>query len=224
MKLSVDAVVFGYKENDLKILLIQRKYEPFQGSWALAGGFVNEHESLDDAVARELKEEAGVDGLYMEQLYTFGDVNRDPRYRIVSVAYYGLVKPEQFTLAATTDAADAQWFSLKDVLNGTVFLAFDHLDIVTAAYQRLQSKVVYQPIGFELLPDKFPFRQLQSLYETLLDKPLDKRNFRKKIMKFGILDELGEKQSDVPHRAGNLFSFNIEKYKTRMKHGFYFEI
>jgi 8-oxo-dGTP diphosphatase len=222
MKLAVDAVVFGYVENDLKILLIERKYAPF--GWALAGGFVLENESIDEAVVRELKEETGVDNLYLEQLYTFGEVDRDTRSRIVSVAYYGLAKPEQYHIVANTDASDVRWFSLKDVLNGNPTLVFDHKRIIETAYKRLQDKVVYQPIGFELLPEKFLLSELQNLYETILDKSYDKSNFRKKFLKYNILDKLDEKQTNVAHRAGNLFKFNVVKYKEKMDHGFYFEI
>jgi 8-oxo-dGTP diphosphatase len=224
MKLAVDAVVFGYVENDLKILLIQRKFEPFKGAWALAGGFVLEDESLDDAVTRELQEETGVDSLFLEQLYTFGDVNRDVRSRIVSVAYYGLAKPEQYQLSATTDADDVRWFSLKDILNGAPALAFDHKEIIEIAYKRLKAKLIYQPIGFELLPEKFLLSDLQSLYETIVGKQYDKSNFRNKFLKFGILDKLDEKQSNVPYRAANYYKFNVDKYKERIIHGFYFEI
>ncbi|SRR6266403_47616 len=220
MKLTVDAVVFGYVEKDLKILLIKRKYEPFQDSWALPGGFVLEEESVDDAVERELKEEAGIEDIYLEQLYTFGEVKRDPRERIVSVAYYGLVNPDKHLLHAKTDACDAKWFSVKTL----PLIAFDHINIIEIAYRRLQSKVSYQPIGFELLPSKFPFSQLQSLYETILDIPFDRRNFRKKFLKLNIIDQLSEKQMDVPYRAGSLFKFNKKKYENKLENGFYFEI
>jgi 8-oxo-dGTP diphosphatase len=220
MKLTVDAVVFGYVENDLKVLLIKRKYKPFKDCWALAGGFVLKDESIDEAVARELKEETGVDNLFMEQLYTFGDANRDPRGRVVSVAYYGLVKPELFELLASTDAYDAQWFSISDLPE----LAFDHKHIIEVAYKRLQAKLTYQPIGFELLPEKFPLLEIQNLYETILNAKFDKGNFRKKMLSFGILDELNEKQSNVAHRAAKLFRFNINKYKEKLETGFYFDI
>jgi 8-oxo-dGTP diphosphatase len=221
MKLSVDAVVFGYVESNLKVLLIKRKYEPYKDSWALAGGFVGKDESIDEAVVRELKEETGVDNLFLEQLYTFGDVNRDPRGRVISVAYYGLVKPEQVEILSTSEeASDVQWFSILDLPE----LAFDHKKIIDIAYKRLQGKLTYQPIGFELLPEKFPFSQLQNLYETILNRKFDKSNFRKEIMKFGILDETGEKQQDVAHRAGKLFKFNPEQYQQKEKKGIYLNL
>jgi 8-oxo-dGTP diphosphatase len=221
MKLTVDAVVFGYVENDLKLLLIKRKYEPFNNCWALAGGFVQEDESIDDAVARELKEETGVENVFLEQLYTFGDINRDPRGRVISVAYYGLVKPEQVEIADTSEeATDIQWFSMNNLPE----LAFDHKDIIDIAYKRLQGKLTYQPIGFELLPEKFPFSQLESLYKTILDRTFDRRNFRKKFMTLDILDELNEKQINVPHKAGKLFKFNVEKYNRTIQEGFFFDL
>jgi 8-oxo-dGTP diphosphatase len=221
MKLTVDAVVFGYVEDDLKILLIKRKYEPYKDCWALAGGFVGIGESLDTAVARELKEETGVDNLYLEQLYTFGDTNRDPRGHVISVAYYGLVKPEQVKILATSEEAiDVQWFSILNLPE----LAFDHKTIIDMAYKRLQGKLTYQPIGFELLPEKFPFSQFQTMYETILNRKFDKRNFRKDIMKLGILDETGEKQQDVSHRAGMLYMFNPEQYQQKEKKGIYLNL
>jgi 8-oxo-dGTP diphosphatase len=220
MRLAVDAVIFGYVEKDLKILLIKRKYEPFQDSWALPGGFVLDDESINTAVERELKEETGLENIYMEQLYTFGEVYRDPRERIVSVAYYGLVNPDRCNLCAKTDASDVQWFSLKKLPK----IAFDHIGIIKVAYNRLQGKVTYQPIGFELLPSKFPFSQLQSLYETILDRNFDRRNFRKKFISLDIIDQLNEKQVDVPYKAGSLFKFNKKKYEEKLNNGFYFEI
>lgn len=220
MRLAVDIVLFGYAAQQLQLLLIRRKYAPFAEGWALPGGFVHEEEDLETAVARELREEAGVADVYLEQLYTFGGVGRDPRSRVVSVAYYGLVKPEQFTLAATTDSLEAKWFRLENL----PALAFDHAAIIRVAHQRLQAKVTYQPVGFELLPDKFLFSDLQRLYETLLGRELDRRNFRKKMLSFGIVEDTGEKQQHVAHRAGGLFRFNKAQYAEKVKSGFYFEL
>lgn len=221
MKLTVDAVIFGYVEKDLKILLIKRKYDPFKNLWALPGGFVLDDESVDSAVERELKEETGIEGIYLEQLYSFGDVSRDPRERVVSITYYGLVNPERHNLCAKTDACDVRWFSAKALPE---IIAFDHRHIINMAHKRLIGKVTYQPIGFELLPLKFPFSQLQSLYETILDRTFDRRNFRKKFLSLDVIDKLNEKQSDVPYRAGSLFKFNKNKYKNKLDNGFYFEI
>lgn len=220
MKLTVDAVVFGYVEDDLKILLIKRKYEPFSNCWALPGGFVSNNESLESAVLRELKEETSIENIYLEQLYTFGNIDRDPRERIVSVAYYGLVKPEKFIISATTDASDVKWFSVNEIPD----IAFDHKVIIDKAHSRLKSKLRYEPIGFELLPDKFPFSKLQKMYETIIGMKFDRRNFRKKFLKLEVLSELNEKQIGVSHKAGHLFMFNLDSYNNKKKTGFYFEI
>ncbi|NLE57022.1 MAG: NUDIX hydrolase, partial [Planctomycetes bacterium] len=174
--LTVDCVVFGLDDEDLKVLLIQRDLPPFEGQWALPGGFVRMDETLEEAAERELREETGLSDVYLEQLYTFGDLDRDPRERVVTVAYYALVNLRDHRVQAATDARNAAWFAVEDCAK----LAFDHVRILRMALQRLRGKVRYQPIGFELLPPKFTLRQLQHLYEKVLDRPLDKRNFRKK--------------------------------------------
>ncbi len=223
IKVAVDAVVFGYnKVEGVTVLLIKRKYEPFKGQWAIPGGFVKEKESLESAVERELLEETGVKIKYLEQLYTFGKPNRDPRRRIISVAYFGLVKSSLFEkLKADTDAEDAAWFNIKSLPK----LSFDHKGILKMAIERLRGKIVYQPIGFELLDKKFPFSDLEHLYSTLLDRPIDRRNFKKKVMHLGILDELDEKaKSSQAGRPGNLFKFNKDTYRKLLKNGVHFEI
>lgn len=218
--LTVDAVVFGLDEEDLKVLLIRRDLEPFRGRWALPGGFVRVEESLEDAVRRELCEETGIDRVFFEQLYTFGDPGRDPRERIVTVAYYALVKLSDHRVKAATDASDAAWFAVSEARN----LAFDHEHILAVALERLKGKVRYQPIGFELLPPQFTLSQLQHLYETVLEKPLDKRNFRKKILGMDFLVATDEVQKDVAHRAARLYRFDRKKYEHLQKRGFNFEI
>jgi 8-oxo-dGTP diphosphatase len=220
--LTVDCVVFGLDEADLKVLLVQRDLPPFKDRWALPGGFVRMEESVDDAARRELREETGLtlNDLYLEQLYTFGDLGRDPRGRVVSVAYYALVNLADHRVQAATDARDAAWFSVSD----TPSLAFDHDEILAAALERLKGKVRYQPIGFELLPPKFTLSQLQRLYETVLERQLDKRNFRKKILSMGVLVETDEVQTDVAHRAARLYRFDEDKYRRLRKKGFNFEI
>ncbi|WP_339699140.1 NUDIX domain-containing protein [uncultured Roseivirga sp.] len=223
IEVAVDAIVFGYsKEEGVSILLIKRKYDPYKGAWAIPGGFVLDDESLEAAVARELQEETGVEINYLEQLYTFGKPDRDPRKRILSVAYFGLVKSKQFEkLKASTDAADAAWFNYKKLPR----LAFDHKEILKMAIERLRAKIVYQPIGFELLDKKFAFSDLEHLYSTLLDRPIDRRNFKKKVMSLGILDELDEKaKSTGAGRPGNLFQFNKTTYNRLLKEGMHFEI
>jgi 8-oxo-dGTP diphosphatase len=218
--LTVDAVVFGFDEGELKLLLIQRDLPPFKGKWALPGGFVHVDETLETAARRELEEETGLSGILLEQLFTFGDVHRDPRERIVSVAYYGLVALSRHTPKASSDASNAAWFCASDLPS----LAFDHETIVTTAIQRVKAKVRYQPIGFELLPEKFTLSQLQHLYEAILERELDKRNFRKKILGMDLLVELDEIETDVAHRAARLYRFDEAKYRRLVKRGFNFEI
>lgn len=218
--LTVDIVVFSLDEDDLLVMLIQRDLEPFQGQWALPGGFVRVDESLDDAARRELQEETGLKDIFLEQLYTFGQLNRDPRERIVTVAYYALVSLEGHNVQASTDARNAAWFSVNELPG----LAFDHAQILEAAHQRLKGKVRYQPIGFELLPELFTLRQLQHLYEVILDRELDKRNFRKKVLSMGIVQETDEIEKDVSHRAARLYRFDQRMYEKLTKEGFNFEI
>lgn len=219
--LTVDCVVFGLDEQiDLKVLLIQRQIPPFQHQWALPGGFVQMDESLEDAARRELQEETGVQGIFLEQLYTFGDLGRDPRDRIISVAYYALINLIEYPLQASTDAEDVAWYSIEHLPS----LAFDHAQILQQAIQRLQGKVRYEPIGFELLPQKFTLTQIQQLYETVLSHSLDKRNFRKKLLKMDLLIPLDERQTGVAHRAARLYQFDQIKYELLKQQGFNFEI
>ena len=218
--LTVDAVVFGLDDEDLKVLLVRRDIEPFKGKWALPGGFVRVGEILEDAVRRELREETGVAEVFLEQLYTFGAIDRDPRERVVTVAYYALVKLSDHRIHAATDACDAAWFAVSEAQS----LAFDHERILAAALERLKNKVRYQPIGFELLPPQFTLSQLQRLYETILETPLDKRNFRKKILSMDFIVALDEVEKDVAHRAARLYRFDRKKYQQLQKRGFNFEI
>lgn len=219
--ITVDCVVFGLdKQHILKVLLIQRNLPPFKGQWALPGGFVRMHETLEEAALRELREETGVKNIFLEQLYTFGLLDRDPRDRVITVTYYGLINLEEYQLAAATDADDAAWFAIDRLPP----LAFDHETIFQTALKRLKGKLRYEPIGFELLPKKFPLSQLQKLYEIVLGQELDKRNFRKKILKMDLLIELDEKQKDVPHRAARLYQFDENKYQALKQKGFNFEL
>ena len=221
IKVAVDAVVFGYDpEEGISVLLIKRKFEPFQKSWALPGGLVKEDESLEEAVRRELKEESGVDVTYLEQLYSFGKPDRDPRNRVVSITYYGLVRPKDFQLSAQTDAEDVAWFNIKKLPK----LAFDHKVIVDAAIKRLRGKLAYEPVGFELLDKKFPFSDLEKLYQTLLDQELDRRNFKKRIMSYGFLEELDESIQRSVGRPATLFQFNRKKYFELKETGYNFDL
>lgn len=218
--LTVDCVVFGFGGGGLQILLIRRALGPFKNRWALPGGFVRVEETLDAAARRELEEETGLRNVFLEQLYTFGEVKRDPRERVVSVAYYALVKPTDHTTAADTDASEAGWFSVSNAPP----LAFDHADILEIALTRLRGKLTYQPIGFELLPPKFTLTQLQRLYESVLGANLDKRNFRKKVLGFNLLIPLEETQREGTQRPAQLFRFDPVRYERLKKKGFLFEI
>ena len=200
---TVDLVIFTIAEDDLKVLLIRRGQEPFKGRWALPGGFVEIDESLERAAARELKEEVGVTNVYLEQLYTFGEPKRDPRGRVISVSYFALVDAERQRIVAASDAAEAQWYSVFDAPK----LAFDHAKILDCAVWRLRNKIEWTTVGYELLPKKFTLSELQRVYEIILQRPVDKRNFRKKILAQGQIIELNETRSDVAHRPAGLYSF-----------------
>jgi 8-oxo-dGTP diphosphatase len=217
---TVDCVVFGLDEDELRVLLIQRDNPPYEGKWALPGGFVNIDESLEAAALRELEEETGAKNLFLEQLYTFGDVGRDPRDRVITVAYFALVNMADQPVKASTDARSTLWFNMCELPE----LAFDHAKVLATAYNRLKAKVRYQPIGFELLPATFTLTQLQNLYETILDRELDKRNFRKKILSMDILKPTGQVQSGVSHRAAMLYQFDKAAYDARTQEGFNFEL
>ncbi len=221
--LTVDCIIFGLDSGSrLKVLLIQRGHEPFKDHWALPGGFVDMNEDLEAAALRELKEETGVTDVFIEQLYTFGAPKRDPRGRVVSVAYYALVNLESHQIGPETDAIDVKWFDVRKLPK----LAFDHDAILSMAVERLRGKVSYQPIGFELLPDRFTLTQLQNLYETILGLELNsmnKRNFRTKILKMSILQEV-DVQKGVAHRPAALYRFDKERYEAYLEKGFLFEI
>ena len=217
---SADCVVFGLDDDDLKVLLIQRDNPPFEGCWALPGGFAQVGEAIEETARRELAEETGLERVFLEQLYTFGDPHRDPREHVITVAYFALVNLSAHTVRPATDARNAAWFEIDDVPE----LAFDHNLILQTACQRLRGKIRYVPIGFELLPRKFTLRQLQHLYEKILDRKLDKRNFRKKILKMDILAELDEIETDVAHRAARLYRFDKRKYDRMSDEGFNFEL
>jgi len=218
--LTVDCVVFGFDESEMKVLLIKRGLAPFQGKWALPGGFMRGNETMYEAARRELMEETGLRDVFLEQLYTFGSVKRDPRERVVSVAYYALVKLSEHPAAGATDASDAAWFPVANL----PALAFDHSQILGTALERLRGKVRYEPIGFELLPEKFTLSQLQHLYEAVLNTELDKRNFRKKILSMDLLVALSEQTRTGAHRPAQLFRFDTRKYAALRKRGFNFEL
>ena len=207
MQVAVDAVVFTIVDNDLKILLIRRKYPPFKGKYALPGGFVEQNENLEQAVQRELEEETNVRNIFLKQLSTYGDVDRDPRGRVLSVAFLALISSDR-KLRASTDAMAAQWHSIRKI----PALAFDHKKIVDEALQELRYQVQTTNIAFQILPKKFTLTQLQQLYEAVLEKELDKRNFRKRIKELDILVETNETMMEGAHRPAKLYFFRDQKY------------
>ncbi len=218
--LTVDCVVFGFDESGLKVLLIRRGLEPFLNRWALPGGFVRPDEALDAAALRELQEETGLHEIYLEQLYTFGGIDRDPRERVISVAYFALVRRADHLPAAATDAAEAAWFEAEKV----PALAFDHAEILKMALERLRGKIRWQPVGFELLPKKFTLTQFQALYEAILGRELDKRNFRKKLLALDLLVALEESTTAASRRPAQLFRFDHRKYQALTRKGFVFDL
>lgn len=209
VKLTVDTVAFAVHQATLEVLLIKRKYDPFKTHWALPGGFVRkEDQVLEDAAHRELEEETNVSNVYLEQLYTFGDVGRDPRGRVVTVAYLALLRQEELELRASADASGVAWWPVNDLPT----LGFDHGQIVNYAYQRLKYKIEYSPAAFKLLQDKFTLRELQTVYEAVLGRSVDNRNFRKKFLSSGVLKELDETSRETSFRPARLYSFSEAEF------------
>jgi 8-oxo-dGTP diphosphatase len=219
---SVDCVIFGFDDSELKILVYERGMhdEPGYERWGLPGGFVRMDEDLDQAAVRILNAVAGLKDVFMEQVRTFGNVNRYPGSRVITTAYYALINPSKHKLSLGKEAKQARWVSIE-VLPP---LVFDHLEIVEAALKVLKRRVRHEPVGFELLPDKFTLTFLQRLYESILGSELDTRNFRKKLLKMGLLIKLNEKQKGVPHRAANLYKFDNQVYTDLKEKGFVFDL
>ncbi len=211
LALSVDCVIFGFDESKLKVLLIRSDLEKFDGQWSLLGDLVKPSEDLDSAAARILLERTGLDEVYLEQVRTFGDVHRHPAGRVITVAYYSLLNIHHYKLQ--TQANELHWHDVDQVQE----LAFDHKEIFDTCYQRLQKRVQEHPLGFNLLPRKFSLRELQNLYESILDIKMDRRNFRKKFLSMDMLTDLDEMERNVPHRPGKLYEFNFKKYKKKSK-------
>ena len=221
IKIAVDAVVFGYQDNTLFVLLVQQKFGSQNPYWTLPGGLIHEDESLIEAMKRELKEKANFRVNYLEQLYTFGDdITRDSRNHVISVAYLALVDPSKLSLKADTDADEVAWVPISKIPN----LAFDHNDMIMKGLEALRVKLSYEPIGFDLLPKEFLFSELENLYTTILQKEIDRRNFRKKMLSFDVLEETETVLSQKAGRPGKLFRFNLLKYNQLAKQGFRFEI
>lgn len=198
---TTDIVIFTIRDGRLKLLLIKRGGEPYQGRWALPGGFVELDEDLEASARRELEEETGVSGVYLEQLYTFGRPDRDPRERVITVAYYALIPSDQVRLQAATDAEAVGWFAFEELPP----LAFDHDEIVTMAHQRLVAKLDYSTIAFQFLPREFTLSELQEVYEIIRREPVDKRNFRKQVLALGKLVETKKMKRDGAHRPARLY-------------------
>ncbi len=218
--LTVDCVVFGFDGETLKLLLIERGLDPFKGRWALPGGFVRVDEELEIAARRELREETGIHDLYLQQFHAFGAIHRDPRERVVSVAYYALTRLEEHKPEAATDAKQAVWFPMDDLPR----LAFDHQKIVQAALDALRNQVRTEPIGFHLLPPKFTLTQLQLLYEAVLGRALDARNFRKKLQGMRFIIPVAKEQLRGRHRPAQLYRFDPKRYERTKQRGFHFEL
>ena len=213
---SIDCLIFGFDEGELKILLIERNEEPFKDLWALPGYLVGNDEAITHAAERILYELTGLRDIFMDQFYVFGEVDRHPQGRVVTVAYYALIRINGVKdLKPVTDyAKSAEWFNINNLPE---VLAFDHRSIFDKGFERIKQKISYEPIAFELLPEKFSLTQLQSLYEVILNKKLDKRNFRKKMLNYGILKELDEKEKGVSYRAAKLYRFDRRKYAKLFK-------
>lgn len=198
---TTDIVIFTIRQDELKILLIKRALPPHRNQWALPGGFIKLEESLEEGAKRELQEETGVTGVYLEQLYTFGRPDRDPRERVITVAYLALIPANEPEIKAATDAEDVSWFGLKELPD----LAFDHKRILKMAHERLVAKLDYSTIAFQFMPKDFTLSELQQVYEVILREPIDKRNFRKRILSLNLIKETGKARKAGAHRPAKLY-------------------
>lgn len=209
--LSVDCIIFGFDENKLKVLLIRSDLKKYSGKWSLLGDLVFPKEDLDAAAYRILKQRTGLNDVYLEQVHTFGSVNRHPAGRVVTVTYCSLINVQHHKINILDN--ELHWHDIKNVTD----LAFDHQQIFDNCLKQLQKRVQEHPLGFNLLPKKFSLRDLQNLYEAILDIKMDRRNFRKKFFMMDLLIDLNEMEQDAPHRPGKLYAFNYEKYKKKQK-------
>lgn len=217
---TIDCLVFGLYRGELKVLLVRHGEGIKEGQWGLPGGWIHQDEDLDEAAARLLNTLTGVKDTYLEQFRAFGAPDRYPGKRVITIAYYALVKPEHYHIVAGFTASEVKWEPLHHCTN----LIFDHADILIGGLQRLRTRVRTEPIGFNLLPEKFTLLQIQELYETVLDIELDKSNFRRKLLKMGLLVKCDEKQQNVAHRAANLYRFDQQKYQELRRGGFSFDL
>lgn len=218
---AVDCIIFGYDEDgrELKVLLLKRNFQPAQGEWSLMGGFLKSNESVDDAAKRVLNQLTGLSEVYMEQLYTFGEVERDPGARIISIAYFALIKINDSDLELVKNHG-ATWIPISSMPQ----LIFDHKAMIKRALKKLQIRARTQPIGFELLPDKFTIPQLQGLYEAIYNKTFDKRNFRRKLLSMDLLEKLEEKEKESSRKGAWYYQFDPSKYEDLLNRGFNFEL
>jgi 8-oxo-dGTP diphosphatase len=214
---TTDCVIFGFDGERLQVLLVERGIEPYKGKWAFPGGFLKMDETAEEGALRELREETGLERAYIQQFHTFSDPHRDPRERVITIAYYALVKIQE--VHGGDDAASARWFPLSEIPS----LAFDHDYILRMATQRLREEIHFQPVGFELLPEKFTLKELQALYEAILGISFDRRNFAKKMLHLEILTELDETVWPTPKREAKLYRFNPDKYEELKQKGFRLE-
>jgi ADP-ribose pyrophosphatase YjhB (NUDIX family) len=217
--LAVDCIIFGFDNEDLKVLLVKRDFEPEKGKWSLIGGFLKKEETLDDAARRILHTLTGMHDIYMEQLYTWSEIERDPAERTISTSFYAIIDIKEHD-KELIQTHNAKWFSLSKAPN----LIFDHDQMLDKAIKRLRRRTSISPIGFELLPEKFTMKQLQKLYEAILDRKVDKRNFINKIKSMDILIKLDEKDMSSSTKGSYLFMFDQEKYDAKLTKDFYLKI
>lgn len=217
--LAVDCIIFGFDESKIKLLVFQRKVAPEAGNWSLLGRFVALDEAVIDAATRVVEESTGLKDIFLEELGTYGEVNRDPGARVVSIAHYALIHINEHN-RISVEAFNAKWFDFEALPD----LIFDHHQMVKDALEKLRRKVRYRPIGFELLPEKFTIPQLKILYEAILQKPLDRRNFRKKILSMDILEKLREKDKSTSRKGAYLYRFNQQNYEALLREGIHFEL
>ncbi|QLE01893.1 NUDIX hydrolase [Galbibacter sp. BG1] len=218
--ITIDCVIFGFEKGKLEVLLVEHAEGISKGKWALPGGWIKEDESIDLAANRILSELTGISDLYLEQLKAFGDPNRFPLGRVITIGYYALIKKDDYDVKAGFTASDAKWYQLSDIPK----LIYDHDEILNYSLEHLKNRVRQAPIGFNLLPEKFTLLQLMQLYQEILNVELDKPNFRRKILKMKLLVDLKEKQQDVSHRAAKLYKFDPAIYEKLTKKGFNFEL
>jgi len=218
---TVDCVILGFHRTELHVLLHRFPYKPYQGHWALLGGFVDSSVSLDEAALQTVRRLTGLDNIYMEQVYTFGNVGRVPTERVITTCYYALI-PVEPTLDQLSPEYEATWHPISQVQN--LALVYDHPAMLDKAIEQLRHRVRFQPIGFELLPEKFTMTELRQLYESILGRPLDKRNFTKKVQAMDLLEKLDEKQKDTSKRGAFYFRFDPERYQQYLRDGFLFAL